>query len=145
MRLLKERPVGFVKNHSHADHAGAERVFRGGERLGHERMRSRESAMIDNWFLSIPDGVRDGDAPRCLFRLARRYKLSIASPPALLHSARQTPMATLFEIQRVEPSHMTALTPPGWRLREAIIVGVLAVATRQGGFSGLVGSHCPPE
>src|SRR5262245_49403161 len=108
-------------------------------------MRSGEPAIIDNRFLSIPDGIREGDAPRCPLRFARPYKLSIASPPALLHTARQTPMAILLEIQRVAPSHVTTLTPPGWRLREAIMVGVLAVATRQGGFSGLVGSHWPPE
>jgi hypothetical protein len=51
--------------------------------------------------------------------------------PWLLQMARHTPMAILLEMNRVEPSHMADCTPPACRLREAIIVGVEAVATRQ--------------
>src|SRR5690349_15877538 len=72
------------------------------------------------------------------------HRLSIASRPALLQSARQTPMATLLEMNRVVPSPIDVCTPPECRLREAIIVGVEAVAKRQGGFSGLLGVHWPP-
>ena len=71
-------------------------------------------------------------------------KFSIVSPPSLLQIARQTPMAILFEMNRVEPSHIDDCTPPACRLREAIIVGVEAVATMQGGFRGLFGLHWPP-
>ena len=31
MRGLKKRPIRLIKNHPHADHAGAETVCRGGE------------------------------------------------------------------------------------------------------------------
>ena len=40
----------------------------------------------------------------------------------------------LFETKRVEPSHIVVCTPPECRLRDAIIVGVEAVATMHGGL-----------
>ena len=52
--------------------------------------------------------------------------MSTVSRPWLVLSARQTANSTSLEKKRTEPSHIAACTPPAWRLRAAIVIGLAA-------------------
>lgn len=56
------------------------------------------------------------------------------SPPWVVLVARQIGRLTEFLTNRTLPSHITALSPPGWRLRAAIKFGAVAIDWAQGGF-----------
>ena len=49
------------------------------------------------------------------------------SPPERVPSALQVGRATLLLMNRTEPSPISTLTPPGWRLEGGTCIGMLAI------------------
>src|SRR5262245_25568219 len=71
--------------------------------------------------------------------------LPMTSPPRVVLMARQVTMLMLFVMNRTEPSHIEALTPPVCKLRAAIIRAREVEEGSRQGMSGItLGEQIPP-
>src|SRR5439155_8696793 len=100
--------------------------------------------------IRLGSGFSDSVTPRISLLCVRPVvyeSLSLTdSPPLLVLKACQIRMLIPFLMNRTWPSHMAALTPPGWRLRAPIRLGWASVELpTQGGLLNFGYSQIPPS